>query len=780
MAFLTDLAFIFEFVIDIYGITESLSRSSIDGFRNRQRFAVFRCAFTGERMLKVLKTKLDLVRIFVRRKSCRYRDFVLFIGLAAFLLFYGQVAHAEAVYSFTKTIGGTSNDLGQSVAVDSSGNVYITGSFRGTVDFDPGAGTDSHTSAGEEDIFLTKFDSNGGYVYTKTMGGTDHDYGRSVAVDSGGNVYITGYFQGTADFDPGAAVDNHLSVGLEDIFLTKINADGSYGYTKTMGGTNSDYGRYVAVDSSGNIYITGSFQETVDFNPGGTADSHTSAGLEDIFLTKINADSSYGNTKTMGGTDHDEGQSVAIDGSDNVYITGYFSGANVDFNLGGTADTHTSAGLEDIFLTKFDSNGGYVYTKTMGGTDHDEGQSVAIDGSDNVYITGYFSGANADFNPGVETDNHTSAGLEDIFLTKINYDDSYGYTKTMGGTNHDYGRSVAVDSSDNVYITGSFQETVDFNPGAGTDNHTSAGLEDIFLTKINFDGSYDLTKTMGGTAQDVGRSVAVDDAVNVYVTGSFQETVDFDPGTGTDNHTSVGLDDIYLTKFRMVDFVIIPTSVTTTGAGGTATFTVRLLSEPSADVTLPVSSSDSHIGTVDKSSLTFTNADWFMDQTVTITSITSSGLTYSIVLGAATSTDTDYNGLDAPDVSVTITGNESGGSGCFIATAAYGSPLAPYVKVLSKFRDHFLLTNGIGRRLVHFYYTHSPTMANFIQKHDDLRAIVRLILIPLVGAGWLALKIGLVSAMALIFFFVIGLIGLARYVMLRSGFKTSPRSQSLC
>jgi Beta-propeller repeat len=662
-------------------------------------------SLTGERIPKVLKTKLNLARMFICRNSRVCRDFVLIIGLAVFFLFSGQVAHAEAVYLFTKTMGGTDQDLGQSVAVDGSGNVYITGSFRGT-----------------------------------------------------------------ADFDPGPAIDNHTAVGLEDIFLTKINADGSYGYTRTMGGTDDDEGQSVAVDSSGNVYITGYFSgANVNFNPGGVADYHTSAGLEDIFLTKINADGSYGHTRTMGGTDHDEGQSVAMDGSDNVYITGYFSGVNTDFNPGGVADYHTSAGLEDIFLTKINADGSYGYTRTMGGTDHDEGQSVAVDGSDNVYITGYFSGTNADFNPGGVADSHTSAGLEDIFLTKINYDGSYGYTKTMGGTGSDYGRSVALDSIDNVYITGSFQETVDFDPGSGTDNHTSKGLDDIFLTKINFDGSYDLTKTMGGTGSDYGRSVAVDDAVNVYITGSFQETVDFDPGTGTDSYTSAGLDDIYLTKFRMVGFIVVPTSLTTTGSGGTATFAVKLLSEPSADVTLPVSSSDSSIGTVDKSSLTFTNADWFVDQTVTITSVTANSQTYNIVLGPASSADADYNGLNAQNVTVSITGNASGGSiSCFIAAAAYGSPLARYVQVLRQFRDRFLLTNGMGRRLVHFYYTHSPLMASFIKKHDHLRALVRLALIPFVGAGWLILKIGFAAAMALVFFFGIGLIGLSRYIMFKN------------
>jgi hypothetical protein len=268
----------------------------------------------------------------------------------------------------------------------------------------------------------------------------------------------------------------------------------------------------------------------------------------------------------------------------------------------------------------------------------------------------------------------------------------------MGGTDQDIGRSVAVDGSDNVYITGSFRVTADFDPGAGTDNHTAVGEEDIFLTKINSDGSYDLTETMGGTNQDFGQSVTVDDDVNVYLTGYFSGTVDFDPGAGTDNHTSAGFEDIYLAKFRLVDFVVIPTSVTTTGNGGTATFTVRLLSEPAADVALPVSSSNSSLGTVDISNLTFTIANWFVDQTVTVTSASDSSQSYSIILGAASSGDADYNGLNPTDVTVTQGGSDSDGSGCFIATAAYGSPLAPHIKILSRYRDRFLLTNGIGKR----------------------------------------------------------------------------------
>ena len=714
-----------------------------------------------------------------------YKTLMLVIGLVVLFLCYGSVVHADAVYSFTKTMGGTDHDYGRSVAFDGSGNVYITGSFRGTVDFDPGAGSDSHTSIGLEDIFLTKINSDGSYSWTKNMGGTASDIGQSVAVDSSGNVYITGSFQGTnVDFDPGTnpgEEDLHTSKGAEDIFLTKINSDGSYGYTKTMGGTASDIGESVTLDDIDNVYITGSFSGTnVDFNPDPVdEDLHTSKGAEDIFLTKINSDGSYGYTKTMGGTASDIGESVTLDDIDNVYITGSFSGTNVDFNPDPVdEDLQTSKGAEDIFLTKINSNGDYEWTKTMGGTASDIGQSVAVDSSGNVYITGSFSGTNVDFDPGTnpgEEDLHTSKGAEDIFLTKINSDGSYGYTKTMGGTASDIGESVTLDDIDNVYITGSFSGTnVDFNPDpVDEDLQTSKGAKDVFLTKINFYGSYDLTVTIGGTASDIGQSVMLDDIDNVYITGSFSGTnVDFNPDpVDEDLQTSAGLEDIYLTKFRLVGFVVTPTSVTTTGGGDKATFTVRLLSEPSANVTLPVSSSNLTIGTVDTSILTFTTINWSVDQTVTVTSLVSSSQTYSILLGSASSADVDYDGLNPTDVTVVNGGNDSGsGSGCFIATAAYGSPLASHVKVLSRFRDYFLLTNRMSKRFVSFYNTYSPSMADFVEKHDSLKMMVRLGLIPLVGASWLAFKIGPMSTMALMLFSGIGLIWIVKFIWSKKKF----------
>jgi len=260
-----------------------------------------------KRMLNTVSVPLHITWIVGCRAAKRM---ALIAALAALSVFSGGITHAGCVYSWTKTTGGTSLDQGHSAAVDASGNVYVTGFFVGTVDFDPGPGTDSHTSNGSADIFLTKINADGTYAWTKTMGGAGGDFGNSAAVDASGNVYVTGFFMGTADFDPGPGIDNHASNGNDDIFLTKINADGTYGGTKTMGGTSEDRGYSAAVDASGNVYVTGFFGDSVDFDPGPGIDNHTSNGAEDIFLTKFTMESA-----STGGGDSDGGCFIATVGS---------------------------------------------------------------------------------------------------------------------------------------------------------------------------------------------------------------------------------------------------------------------------------------------------------------------------------------------------------------------------------------------------------------------------------------------------------------------------------
>ncbi|MBT5207449.1 MAG: hypothetical protein HOM00_10215, partial [Acidimicrobiaceae bacterium] len=226
--------------------------------------------------------------------------------------------------------GGTNADYGYSVAVDSSGNVYTTGYFNGTVDFDPGAGTANLTSNGYKDVFVSKLDSSGNYVWAKNFGGTGNDMGYSVAVDSSGNVYTTGYFTGTVDFDPGAGTTNLVPNGSSDAFVSKLDSSGDLVWAKNLDVQIVGFGQFdrtalsIAVDSSGNVYTTGYFNGTVDFDPGAGTVEFTAA-VTDAFVSKLDSSGNYVWAKSFGGDEsYVKALSMAIDSSGNVYTTGSF------------------------------------------------------------------------------------------------------------------------------------------------------------------------------------------------------------------------------------------------------------------------------------------------------------------------------------------------------------------------------------------------------------------------------------------------------------------------
>jgi hypothetical protein len=450
---------------------------------------------------------------------------------------------------WAKTWGSDDVDWGYSVALDSSGNVYVTGMFAGAVDFDPGPGVDNHISNEYGDAFLSKFDSSGNFQWARTWGGIYADWGEGVAVDGSGNVYVTGYFTGTADFDPGPGVDNHTSNGSYEVFLSKFDSSGNFLWAKTWGGADWEEGYGVVVDGPGSVYVTGYFFYTVDFDPGSGLDNHTSNGYHDVFLSKFDSSGNFLWAKTWGGSDDDLGFCVAVDGSGNACVTGCFQGT-IDFDPDATGvDNHTSNGDYDAFLSKFDSLGNFQWAKTWGGIGWDAGYGVAVDGTGNACVTGWFKGA-VDFDPGPGVDNHTSNGDYDIFLSKFDSSGNFQSAGTWGGSSFDIGYGVAVDGTGNTYVTGVFSATVDFDPAAaGIDNHISNGYIDVFLSKFDSSGNFKWAKTWGGIYYDYGLDVAMEGSGNAYVTGFFSDTVDFNPGSAMDNHVSSGYDDVFLTKF---------------------------------------------------------------------------------------------------------------------------------------------------------------------------------------------------------------------------------------
>ena len=307
------------------------------------------------------------------------------------------------------TVGGSSSDFPQSIDVDSSGNLYITGNFSGTVDF----GSGNITSAGFEDIFVLKLNSSGEFEWVFTGGSTGTDRGNAISVDENGNAVVTGFIKYVANFSSASCTSN----GSSDIFFLKLNSDGTLFSLHCEGGTGEDFGNAVDLDSDGNAYFTGEFSGTVNFF--GTEDiTSEGVGSEDIFVVKLNSASTFQWVYTAGGNSDDHGLGIKVDSSGNSYITGYFSGT-VNF---GNGIIHTGIGSYDLYVLKLDSSGEIQWVYTAGELLTTViGEGVDIDTSGNVYVTGYFY-KTVDFGGGDVTALDVSERYDysDIFVLKLN------------------------------------------------------------------------------------------------------------------------------------------------------------------------------------------------------------------------------------------------------------------------------------------------------------------------------------------------------------------------
>jgi hypothetical protein len=460
------------------------------------------------------------------------------ISLFLFCLSFSSFCFAQQpTLVWAKRMGGTTQDFSPALTVDAAGNAYTTGFFEGTADFDPGAGVYNLTSAGGRDIYISKLDASGNFIWARRMGGVNLDQAYSIALDASQNLYINGDFDGTVDFDPGMGTQNLTANGATDIFVSKFDSSGSFIWAKNIGGTLADEVRSLTVGTSGNVYITGIFYSTVDFDPGTGISNLTSTGAGDIFISKLDASGGFLWAKNMGGAGNDFGNSVAVDNVENVYTTGYFTGI-ADFDPAVGINNLTSNGAEDrdIFVSKLDASGNFVWAKNMGGTIDDIGLSIDVDAAQNVYTTGYFD-TKGDFDPGPGIHSLTSVGVADIFISKLDASGNFAWAKNMGSAGKDFCFSIVVDASGNVFTT-----------GVRAGFRFPATDENIFTAKFTGAGNLIWTDSIGGLGKDRGYSMGLDAAGNLYIAGVFSGTADFDPGPATANTTSAGNYDIFVLK----------------------------------------------------------------------------------------------------------------------------------------------------------------------------------------------------------------------------------------
>lgn len=386
---------------------------------------------------------------------------------------------------WVNTIGSIDDEEGQGICVDAMGNVYITGLFSDVCDFDPGSGIANLASNGTFDIFIAKYDAAGGYIWAHSIGSTNNseDYPSKMDIDANGNIYVTGQFGGTADFDPGPGTANLSSTGGWDIFFAKYDSNGNYVWARSINNSTNadDFGYNIAVDASANVYVTGQYDGTCDFDPGSGTANFTSVGGWDIFFAKYDSGGNYQWAKSMGGSSDDAGNSITLDAANNVYVTGYFM-TSVDFDPGTGTTNLTSSGAADMFFAKYDSNGNYLWANNAGGTGDDMGSWITLSSLGEIFVTGQFS-LTADFDPGVATSNLTSAGSWDIFIAKYDNSGNYSWAGRMGGVGVDQSHVIEHLAYNRILIAGEVPNTADFDPGSGTANYSSYGLDDAFFAE---------------------------------------------------------------------------------------------------------------------------------------------------------------------------------------------------------------------------------------------------------------------------------------------------------
>ncbi len=430
--------------------------------------------------------------------------------------------------SWDKT-DGNANVYTKTAVYDSHGNIWTIA-------------LGDNSSANQ--MILCKYNASGIPAFTPIY--VNNAIARGMVADASGNVIIVGEISGTSVFGSYSLT----SVGATDAFMVKYDVAGNCMWAHTLCGTvssSSSVAWGIAVNGS-SIFITGSYKGTIDFDWDISTSNLTSAGGADGFIARYTtADGSFYWAKSFGGSSTDVGTSVAADTSGSAYVTGYFSGTAAFGHVGTLPVNLTSLGGQDIFITRFAADGTFKWAKKLGGSDNDKGNQVLTDGI-NVYVTGSYSGT-AIFNP-AGSDILIANGGTDAFVAKYTVSGTYNWARSFGGSGNDVGYGIALDSLGNVYATGQIEDTAYFNGGADT-GIISAGSADIYIAKYSAGGDYNWALGLGGTGNDIGYGILYANG-NLYNTGAFSNTVDFDPTTGTSNLVSTGLTDAYLAVYNEI------------------------------------------------------------------------------------------------------------------------------------------------------------------------------------------------------------------------------------
>jgi len=501
--------------------------------------------------------------------------------------------------SWSSFLGGSGTDMAKAVAVDSSGNVYVTGytqdadtDFPATV----GAYDTSHNGGNYPvycDVFVSKLNSSGSSLtYSTFIGGGGDDVGYAIAVDSSGNAYVAGECDSGFPTTNGAYDTSHN--GSNDVFVVKLNSTGSsLSYSTFIGGSGDDRGYGIAVDGSGDIYVTGITEDSQTDMPttqGAYDTSHN--GDKDAFVVKLSPDGSGSSdllySTFIGGSGADKGQALAEHNGD-AYITGFTDDAVTDWPTTAGAYDTSHNGDADVFVARISPDGSgssdLVYSTLLGGSGTDRGHSIGVDTSGDAYVTGETADAATDLpttNGAYDTSHN---GGSDVFVARISPDGNGSsdlvYSTFIGGSSNDYGYGVAVNGT-KAYVTGETEDsTTDFPTTAESyDPNHNGGTYDAFVCRLSGDGTALAYSTfLGGNSTDCGAGIAVVSDDVVAVTGNTNDgNTDFPTTSGAYDETHNGGQDVFVCKLNMAGPVELNVTVTTVRVYASASYPTALTS----------------------------------------------------------------------------------------------------------------------------------------------------------------------------------------------------------
>ncbi|MCA6362494.1 MAG: T9SS type A sorting domain-containing protein [Bacteroidetes bacterium] len=459
-----------------------------------------------------------------------------FCFFSCFALLIQPLFAQQPVVSWAKQNGSGDFERAAVVTADAQGNVYSCGKFESTVDFNPAPGSGNNiynlASQGGTDGYVQKLDAAGNFVWALQIGGSGGDEVNGMCIDAAGNIIVTGFFTGVIDMDPGAATVmlGSSPTWVSDVFVASFSPQGQLNWAKALSGPALESAMSVCPGSNGQSVIAGSFENTVDFDPGPAVNALTAAGSSDAFVVVLNSMGNFVWAKTFGGSGFDQVNAVRSDAQGQIVAAGQFEDS-VDFDPGAGTYYQTSAGRIDGFVLQLASNGAFNWAAALGGPEKDYVNDVAADAWGNVYLTGKIIGS-ADVDPGsgvyTLNDSLLSGGC---MVVKLNESGSFAWGYLLANSAPVDGMAIEMGLDGALYLALNFFDTLDADPSAAVANYIQNGSSvaaDFLVLRNDTAGQFNWAFSIGGIYDDFAEDIYINQLGVVYVTGQFTGSTDFD------------------------------------------------------------------------------------------------------------------------------------------------------------------------------------------------------------------------------------------------------------